>query len=149
MNLEIGAGSLADGADIGQIMLDWADETNWMVRAHARKDYPGLGALLVQACDVSVARVGGHVVGFLARQGVDIQGLYIDRNHRGNGIGTTLLERAKADTSQLGLWLFQSNLHAHRFYAAQGFAVDRMSDGRGNDEKLADVHMVWEGGANE
>ena len=45
----------------------------------------------------------------------------------------------------LGLWVFQSNDRAQRFYAARGFVEVERTDGRDNEEREPDVRMVWRG----
>lgn len=134
----------ADGATIGAILSGWIDETDWMPRIHTTAQDLGFGGWLVEVCDVMVARSGDQVVGFLARQGGDIQALYLARNARGIRIGSKMLEQAKGQATLLGLWSFQANIAAQRFYRRQGFIEDQRTDGAGNDEGLPDVHMVWE-----
>ena len=51
--------------------------------------------------------------------------------------------RAKARSPRLELWTFQANTRARAFYAREGFAEVKLTDGQGNDEELPDVRMVW------
>ena len=83
--------------------------------------------------------------GFLSRQAQDIQALYLAPTARGQGVGRELLGLAKEHSDSLGLWTFQANMRARRFYTQNGFIEDQMTDGQGNDEKLPDVHMSWVG----
>ena len=132
-----------DGTAIASILSGWIDEVRWMPRVHTRAQDRAFGHWLIEVSDVSVARSGGAVVGFLSRQGRDVQALYLAPPARGHGVGRRLLQRAKAQCTSLGLWTFQANLQARRFYVQNGFVEDQMTDGRGNDEGLADVHMSW------
>ena len=43
----------------------------------------------------------------------------------------------------LGLWTFQVNKPAHRFYERHGFAVVRYTDGSDNEEREPDVRYEW------
>ncbi len=74
--------------------------------------------------DVWVAEDGGVVVGFLAMQGSLVDRLYIAVERQAQGIGTALLDHAKA-ASPAGLRLFthQKNVGACRFYERRGFEV--------------------------
>ena len=133
----------ADGEAIALILSNWIDETSWMPRIHTREQDQAYGAWLIEVTDVSVASAEGAVIGFLSRQEREIQALYLAPTARGQGIGRKLLGFAKEHSDSLGLWTFQANMRARRFYAQNEFVEDQMTDGLGNDEGLADVHMSW------
>ncbi|MFV2003407.1 MAG: N-acetyltransferase family protein [Paracoccaceae bacterium] len=133
-----------DGETMSRILADWARETPWMARLHTAGEEATFGPWLIRVSDVTVARMHGALVGFLSRQGEDIQALYLMRAARGLGIGTRLVQQAQAQCARLGLWTFQANRGALRFYQARGFVEDRRSDGQGNDQKLADLHLSWQ-----
>ncbi|MFV2038016.1 MAG: N-acetyltransferase family protein [Paracoccaceae bacterium] len=133
-----------DGDAMSRILADWNDETRWMARVHTPCEQAEFGRWLIRVSDVTVARAQGVAVGFLSRQGEDIQALYLMRAARGLGIGTRLVQQAQAQCARLGLWTFQANRGGLRFYRARGFVEDRRSDGQGNDQKLADVHLIWQ-----
>lgn len=128
---------------MGRILLNWVDETGWMPRIHPRDSYPVFAELLENISDVTVARIDGRVVGFIARQDNDIQALYVESAARGQGVGKALLDHAKSQVDKIGLWTFQANTAAQRFYRREGFREQRRTDGQGNDEKLPDVYMTW------
>ena len=132
-----------DGAAISDILSGWIDETPWMPRIHSLEEDRAFGTWLVDVCDVTVAEKDRQVVGFLARQGADIQALYMHETARGQGVGTALLDLAKTKSPKLGLWTFQANTPAQRFYLTNGFTEDQRTDGQGNDEKLPDIHFQW------
>ncbi len=97
---------------------------------------------LINGQIVRVARSGGVPQGFLARDGAEVTALYVAGPDRGQGIGTALIEEAKA-SGALRLWTFQANLFARTFYGHTGFVVDHMTDGAGNAERLPDLRLVW------
>ncbi|MEE9429221.1 MAG: GNAT family N-acetyltransferase [Paracoccaceae bacterium] len=142
MSVVIEPGAASDAGVISDILTGWIDETDWMPRIHSPSSYLGFGQMLLAASDVTVAR-DGPVVGFLARQGADIQAFYLAPAARGRGVGTALLDHAKGQADRLELWTFQANTGALRFYARHGFVEDLRTDGAENDEKLPDVHMNW------
>lgn len=131
------------GPAISAILSDWIDETEWMPNVHSLEDMQGYGAWLIEVSDVTVALVEDKVVGFMSLQNSDIQALYLSPEYREFGIGRKLLDSAKSQATDLGLWTFQANIKARRFYLSNSFIEDKRSDGSGNDEKLPDVHFVW------
>jgi len=134
-----------DASAISEILSDWIDETVWMPRIHTRDENWGFGKRLIDMMDVTITRTDDEIVGFLARREQEIHALYLTASARGRGIGTALIERAKGQTDCLGLWTFQANVDARRFYIRNGFIEDQLTDGQGNDEKLPDVHLTWTG----
>ena len=144
MSLRLEKGRKADCPEIGRILLDWVEATDWMPRIHPRGSYPMFAEMLEDVSDVTVARQDARIVGFMARQEDDIQALYVDARARGRGVGKALLDHAKSQVARIGLWTFQANEAALRFYLREGFVEDERTDGQGNDEKLPDVHLVWE-----
>lgn len=90
------------------------------------------------------AEEGGRLVGVIAFLEDWIDQLYVLPEAQGRGIGTRLLEVAKAAYPALSLWTFQRNAAARRFYEKHGFLVVDESDGAGNEEKEPDVLYKWE-----
>lgn len=134
----------ADAPAIGAIMSDWIDETDWMPRIHTRAGEQRFAADLVSRGWVTVARRKGRVVGFLARNGTEVEALYVARSARGQRVGTALLARAMRRSHRLALWTFQFNDPAQSFYEAHGFHEIKRTGGAGNDEKLPDIRYAWE-----
>jgi GNAT superfamily N-acetyltransferase len=84
------------------------------------------------------------VVAVLVLDGDWVDQLYVDPGLTGRGIGSALLEVAKAARpSGLQLWAFQSNARAVRFYERHGFVEVERTDGAGNEERTPDVRLVW------
>ena len=140
----IGPARATDAPAIGEILSDWIDETDWMPRIHKRADEQLFAADLVARGWVTVARLRGEVVGFLARDGAEVVALYVARRARGQGVGKALLARARRRSPRLALWTFQFNHAARDFYARQGFLEVARTGGAGNDEKLPDIRYAWE-----
>ncbi len=88
----------------------------------------------------------GVIQGYLAQQDDWVMHLYVHPREQSQGIGSALLEAAKARRpGGLRLWVFQPNTDAIRFYARQGFKVECKTDGRDNEERVPDALMVWSG----
>jgi len=86
-------------------------------------------------------------VGLLLVEDGWLHSLYVAPGRTGQGVGAVLLEVAKSlRPDGLGLWVFQSNERARRFYAAHGFVEVRRTDGLGpdgNEEQQPDIEMCW------
>jgi len=101
--------------------------------------------VLVPSGDAWVAVLDGAVVGMLAVRPGDLDQLYNTPDAQGRGVGSRLVERAKAlSPGGLGLYTFQVNARARRFYEGRGFVADAFGDGSGNEERQPDVHYTWQ-----
>jgi GNAT superfamily N-acetyltransferase len=142
--LTLAAARPGDARGIGMILSDWIDETDWMPRIHKREDEQGFAVELVRRGWVTVARRGGAVQGFLARDCAEIAALYVAAQARGQGVGSRLIEHAKKRSRRLELWTFQFNQPARAFYERHGFIEIARTGGARNDEKLPDIKYLWE-----
>jgi GNAT superfamily N-acetyltransferase len=108
----------------------------WM---RSRLDAPEAEVWLAEQVDP-----GAAVVGLLLLEGDWVHSLYVAPNRTGEGVGTVLLDLAKSlRPSRLGLWVFETNEAARRFYARHGFVEVRRTDGSENEEREPDVEMAW------
>ena len=91
---------------------------------------------------VRVASEGSNIVGFLASGPECVSHLYVRDANIGQGIGSCLLELAKADScGSLWLYTFARNLDARRFYERRGFReIARESE---NMWKLEAIQYRW------
>jgi GNAT superfamily N-acetyltransferase len=130
----------ADLPVLARIMGQWCRDTLWLPKLHTpEEDLWFLGELH----RLSTLRVIGHpALGFLARQGVDVDALYLAPEARRKGHGRALIKDAMAAEPVLRLWAFEANLEARAFYAALGFVEVGRTDGD-NDEGLPDVRLEW------
>ena len=98
---------------------------------------------LVPSCEVWLAVDGDDVVGLLALEHEWVDQLYVDPSRLNEGVGTALLDHAKAQRPDgLDLWAFQSNTGARRFYERHGFVAVAFTDGD-NEEGAPDVRYRW------
>ncbi len=130
-----------DAPAMAAILSDWIDETGWMPRLHTRAEDRAFVASLLDSHTVHVVRTP-RVAGFLARRGGEIDAFYVSAGARRTGIGSALLEAARAAASPLSLWTFQANEAALRFYTDRGFVEAERSDGCLNEERLPDIRLV-------
>src|SRR3546814_19135721 len=83
----------------------------------------------LSAIDVWVAETE-HVLGYLALTPTWLDALYVDPAAQRGGIGTALLEVAPSlRPDGFGLWVFESNPPARRFYRQPGLVEPEGHDG--------------------
>jgi GNAT superfamily N-acetyltransferase len=129
---------------MGTILSDWIEEMLWMPRLHSRAQDRAFCLHLVETMAVWAVQPDHQVLGFLAQEGAEVPALYLAPAARGRGLGKALLDEAKAaNDGCLGLWTFQANTGAIRFYSREGFSEVARTDGSGNDEKLPDLRLEW------
>jgi GNAT superfamily N-acetyltransferase len=74
---------------------------------------------------VIVAEIGGEIVGFAAVVGGELDGLFVEPDLWGHGIGKTLVDAATHEARKRGLALkVIANPRARRFYEHCGFRVE-------------------------
>ena len=102
--------------------------------------------VLIAGGNTWVAVEGSDVVGVLALAPGWVEQLYVHPRAQGRGIGSALLDVAKArNPAGLQLWTFQVNVGARRFYARHGFVEAEHTDGANNEEREPDIRFVWDG----
>ena len=91
------------------------------------------------------------MLGFLAIRRSRTEGwevlekLYVDPEAQNRGVGTALLDQAKAlRPDGLVLWVFQKNEGARRFYERHGFRLVKLTDGAENMEREPDALYEWQ-----
>ena len=91
-----------------------------------------------------VAEADGRVVGLLVLDAAGIDQLYVDPAWVGRGIGGRLMAIAKKERpAGIGLYTFQVNDRARRFYERHGFVATWFGDGKDNEEGQPDVRYEW------
>ncbi|HXM76070.1 MAG TPA: GNAT family N-acetyltransferase, partial [Thermoanaerobaculia bacterium] len=73
-----------------------------------------------------------------------LEKLYVEPDAQNRGVGTALLDQAKAlRPDGLYLWVFQKNEGARRLYERHGFRLVKLTDGVGNMEQEPDALYRW------
>jgi ribosomal protein S18 acetylase RimI-like enzyme len=94
--------------------------------------------------EVWVAEQDGRILGFAALSDDVLEHIYVHPDLQGRGIGSALLDLAKERRpGGFGLWVFQQNTGARRFYERHGLRLVRETDGSGNDERTPDAMYEW------
>ena len=90
-----------------------------------------------------VIEIDGGLVALLVLEDGWLAHLYVDPEWTGRGLGSRLVDLAKAlHPNGLDLWTFQSNVGARHFYERHGFAAVETTDGA-NEEGAPDVRYHW------
>ena len=101
--------------------------------------------VVAEQCDLWVAERGGEILGVLAMNEDEVDRLYIATRAQRQGIGSALLDHAKALSPEgLRLVALQRNTPARRFYEQHGFVA--YAFGRSPaPENEPDVWYGWPG----
>ena len=141
--LDISPARILDAGSVGRILSENNDLMPWLQRVHTAAEEIMYAEQMIDAGWVSVARKEGRIVGFLARWDNEIVALYVLPEHHDTGVGTALIDAAKENCGHLGLWSYQANAGASRFYDLRGFREVARTDGSSNDVGLPDIRYEW------
>jgi len=96
-----------------------------------------------QSADVWVVEADDAIAGVMVLNGNWVDQLYIDPHRTGQGLGSSLIDKAKTERPEiLELWTFESNVGAQRFYERHGFIAVGRTAGE-NEEGAPDIHYRW------
>jgi ribosomal protein S18 acetylase RimI-like enzyme len=99
---------------------------------------------LLATVETLIAERGDQVVGFLVLEPDHVGHFYVGPDAQGLGIGTLLFDEAKRRRpGGFGLWVFQRNEGARRFYERHGCRVVLLTDGEENEEHEPDALYEW------
>ena len=94
--------------------------------------------------EIWVAERAGSVVGLLVLDTAFLDQLYVRPDDWGEGIGTALLELAKAlRPAGFDLWVFEVNAPAIALYERHGLVPVERTDGAANVERAPDLRYRW------
>lgn len=115
----------------------------WLAGLHTpEEDRRFFRSHVYETCEIWGAREG-EIVGFIAFREDWVDQLYVLPSHQARGIGTALLDVAKATWPKLQLWTFQKNSAARGFYEKHGFVAVEETDGQTNEEREPDILYRW------
>lgn len=123
----------------------------WLPELHTpEEDLAFFGGRVLTTEEVWVSTAeDGSVRGFIALKPGWIDHLAVHPAEQGRGVGSGLMQLAKARANDLQLWTFQQNARARAFYEQRGFHLVRLTDGSGNEEKTPDALYAWSAAAEK
>ncbi len=112
--------------DIHAVMQIWINEN---IKAHSfisRKYWEENVCFVEEAlpkAEIYVYVIENKIAGFIGLDHEHIEGVFVDTNYQGHGIGGFLLEKAKEHRHRLTLSVYKKNKHAIEFYKKKGFVI--------------------------
>ena len=101
----------------------------------------GFVSRLLPRSEVYVYEIDGYVTGFVGVDEGYIQGLFVDKDYRGQGIGTKLLRYVAELYEKIELDVFENNYGAVCFYENKHFM--RIDEQINEDLGEVEYHMVY------
>jgi putative acetyltransferase len=83
------------------------------------------------AAATTIYEIDGRVVGFISLVDTEVGAVFVDPDHQGRGIGSALMDHARASRPFLELDVFEANTIGRGFYRVYGF---RLVDRHVNDQ---------------
>ncbi len=130
--------------DLHDVMSIWINEN---IKAHPfippkywQSHYDGVKEILPGA-EVYVYILKERIVGFIGLYQDSIEGIFVEANYQGLGVGTSLLNKAKENRSRLVLKVYKKNTNAVRFYKKNGFILEK--EGEDKDTNEIEYTMIW------
>lgn len=135
----------ADASDIARVhRASFDNRLPWLSGLHTPdEDQVYFRDTVCSTCVLWGIFDGHTLVGFIAFRDGWIDHLFVAPERQMMGLGTRLLDQAKAIQQRLRLWTFQRNEGARNFYEASGFIQIDITDGSGNEEREPDVLYEW------
>ncbi|MCX7567552.1 GNAT family N-acetyltransferase [Sulfitobacter sp. F26169L] len=133
-----------DAGKLADIMGAANAQLGWLPKLYSGAEEIMLVGDMIAAGWVRTAYVDDALAGFIARKGTEIHGLYLRPHLQGQGVARKLITDAQRNANNLGLWSYQANERATRFYGKAGFGEISRTDGEGNDAKLPDIRFEWQ-----
>jgi putative acetyltransferase len=136
-----------DGAAVASVFGLARAEMHYLPVLHTQQEHVAFFSdVVLPFSKVTLAVIGDATVGFSAATPGWLDHLYVVPAKQGHGVGAALLERAKSENPDgLSLWVFEANVRAIAFYRRADFVEVLRTDGRDNEEQVADVQMRWAG----
>ena len=133
-----------DGTPIAEIFLAARAAMTYLPTLHTQAETRAFIQNLVATSEVWVAKVDNAIAGFASLSSTHLDHLYVHPALHHHGLGSLLLDRVKTQhPAGFGLWTFQQNKAARRFYERHGLVLDHLTDGADNEENLPDAFYLW------
>ena len=130
--------------DVNYVMKIWENENikahKFITKEYWKSNYNFVKEALTNA-EIYVYVIKEKIVGFIGLDENYIQGIFVDANNQYNGIGTSLLNKAKESRNNLTLSVYKKNINAISFYKKNDFIItDESID---EDTNEVEYTMTW------
>jgi ribosomal protein S18 acetylase RimI-like enzyme len=133
-----------DASAIAELYLAARETMTYLPRLHSDDETRGFVAALVADKETWLAEREGKPVGFAVIDGGWLEHLYVHPSRFNTATGEKLFQHVTERHPQgFQLWVFQKNAGARRFYEKHGCALEKLTDGEDNEEKLPDALYIW------
>lgn len=143
ITITIAPARILDAGKVGDILSASNEMMPWLPQMHSAAEEIMYAEEMIKAGWIKLGLADDKVVAFIARYEKDVHALYVMPEWQDQGIGTALIEDAKAECETLTLWSYQANFGATRFYGLRGFVEMERTDGGENDVGLPDIRFEW------
>ena len=130
--------------DIEDIIKIWKNENinahKYIPREYWENNYNYVKEILPNA-EIYVYIIEEEIVGFIGMNKNYIEGIFVNENNQGLGIGTSLINKAKENRDSLTLCVYKKNKNAISFYKKNGFAIENESIDKNTNE--IEYIMSW------
>lgn len=134
-----------ESKDLTEVMNIWLKsniDTHAFISVDYWKSQFDIVESLIPQAEVYVSEKGHIVNGFIGIMDNYIAGIFVSEFDRSAGVGTELLNVAKADKNKLNLSVYAKNESAIRFYEKAGFYIEAHK--RDTETKENEYIMSWE-----
>jgi len=132
-----------DAGKLADIMGTANARLQWLPKLYSGAEEIMLVGDMIQAGWVRTAYVDDVLAGFIARKGTEIHALYLQPHLQGQGVARKLITDAQRNAKKLGLWSYEANERATRFYGKAGFVDAARTNGESNEARLPDIRFEW------
>lgn len=112
----------------------FVSEEYWIENFHIVKG-------MLPEAELYVYEMNGKIEGFVGIDNGYIAGIFVSENMQSKGIGKKLLDKCKAEYSELMLNVYEKNIKAIKFYEREGFSIGKKSMDENTSER--ELQMIW------
>lgn len=134
-------------SDIDAIMQIWLEEN---IKAHSfisngywERNYDYVKSVLPNS-EIYVYINNNEIAGFIGLNHSYIEGVFVKSGNQHQGIGATLLNKAKEKTNELTLLVYKKNIQAINFYRKNEFKI--IKESIESETRETEYTMMWRNG---
>ena len=112
---------LRDLSDVMEIWLGGNIDSHYFIETGFWTSNFAMVETSIVSAEVYVYIDNKVILGFIGLEGDHIEGLFVKKDYRSQGIGKQLIDYAKVRHSKLSLSVYERNSSATKFYEREGF----------------------------